>query len=697
MAEGEKADSVYMLLAGSLEVSRSINGTPTLLAIVDKPGSLVGEMVALGGGPRSATVTATAPSDLISTTPAAFEALLKSQPDLAEQLVAIAVRRAEEADLADLLGKHFGIIDEDTLVSTCGAVDWLRVAQGDTLISEGDPSDAIYFVIRGRLLATRFDEERGDHVEIGELGRGDAVGEIGLMSGTPRSATITALRDTVVAGLNEHAFLALIDRQPRLGIQIGLQAVARAERTRWHGAPTSVLAIANIVSGSDENLVKNLSRELERHGTVRKLSPSIVDATLGESGVSDSDRGDISEIRLSRMIHEAELEADYLLVELGRSPGPWTRKALGLADRVLIVVPPNISTAQESEMDQLLGSCPTGVKKTLVVTHSSQKVKASGSAAMKEHFAADNVIHITSGQDDIYRLARVAVGRGNSLVLGGGGGRGFAHIGVYRALTELGFPIDCVSGTSIGGVLAAVIADVMTADEIVVWAGAHFPDVLDYTLPIVSLTSGRRIARSAHDTFGTRDVEDLWRSYFSMSTDLTTSRTHVHDAGSVALAIRATSAIPGVMPPVPLGDALLIDGGILNNLPLDVARQKSPQGKVVAVDVAPPRGPGAHGDYGLFVTGWQALRSNFGSGRSHYPKISAVLMRSMITASMRERDRQVRGGLADCYLDLDIRGVSMLDFDDPAGVAKRGYEAAMPTLEAWLASPASLTGDRREP
>lgn len=688
IAEGAEADSVYMLLAGSLEVSRFVNGTPTLLAIVNTPGSLVGEMVTLGGGTRNATVRAATPSDLISTTPAAFAALLKAQPDLAESLVAVAVRRAEEAELADLLSEHFGIADEETLISTCGAVDWLRIAQGDTLMMEGDDSDAMYFVIRGRLLTTRFDEEQQEQVEIGELGRGDAVGEIGLMSGTPRSATVTALRDTVVAGLSEDSFLALVDRQPRLGIQIGLQAVARAETTRWHGAPTSVLAIANLVSDNDEDLVMNLSRELERHGTVRRLSPSIVDATLGEDGVSNSDRGDISEIRVSRMIHEAELEADYLLVELGRKPGPWTRRALGLADRVLIVVPHDLSLTQESEMDHLLGGCPTGVRRTLVLTHPSQEIQPSGSASKKARFAAENVIHITGAAEDINRLARVAVGRGNSLVLGGGGGRGFAHIGVYRALTELGFPIDIVGGTSIGGVVAAVIADVMTADEMIVWAGGHFPDVLDYTLPIVSLTSGRRIARSAHDTFGTREIEDLWLAYFSMSTDLTTSHTHIHDGGPVALAIRATSAIPGVMPPVPLGDALLIDGGILNNLPLDVARQKSPGGKIIAVDVAPPRGPGAHGDYGLSVTGWQALRSNFGSGRSPYPKISAVLMRSMITASMRERDRQVLGGLADCYLDLDIRGVSMLDFDDPAGVAKRGYEAAMPALEAWLESDA---------
>jgi predicted acylesterase/phospholipase RssA/CRP-like cAMP-binding protein len=684
ITEGGSADTVYLLLRGSLEVSRMVNGIPTVLATVDRPGSLVGEMVTLGGGTRTATVTAKVPSDLVSTTNSSFKAFLEAHSDLADELVAIAVRRAEEGELADLLAEHFGIVDENTLVSTCGAVDWLRVAQGEVLMREGDTSDAMYFVIRGRLLATRFDETQQEQVEIGELGRGDAVGEIGLMSGTPRSATVTALRDTVVAGLSEDAFLDLVDRQPRMAIQIGLQAVARAEDTRWHAAPTSVLAIASVAPDGDDHLVTSLVEELGRHGKVHRLSPEIVDLALESPGVSDSGRGDIGEIRVSRMVHEVELAADYLIVELGREPGAWTRRALGLADRVLIVIPDDFGPTEEASLDRILGGCPTGVKRTVVISHPSPTVKPSGSATLKERFSAENVIHIARSSQDVSKLARVSVGRGNSLILGGGGGRGFAHIGVYRALTELGFPVDIAGGTSIGGVVAAVIANAMTADDIVDWAAEHFPDVLDYTLPVVSLTRGRRIARAAQDTFGTRDIEDLWNTYFAMSTDLTTSHPHIHETGSVALAIRATSAIPGVMPPVPFGDALLIDGGILNNLPIDVARQKSPDGRVVAVDVAPPRGPGAHGDYGLSVSGWQALRSNFGSGRSPYPKISAVLMRSMITASMRERDRQVLGGLADCYLDLDIRGVSMLDFDDPSGVAVRGYDAAMPALESWM-------------
>jgi NTE family protein len=209
---------------------------------------------------------------------------------------------------------------------------------------------------------------------------------------------------------------------------------------------------------------------------------------------------------------------------------------------------------------------------------------------------------------------------------------------------------------------------------------------MDYTIPLVALVKAGRIARSAEATFGDRTIEDLWRSFFCVSTDLTSSRPFVLRRGSLVKAIRATSAIPGVMPPVPDGDHLLVDGGVLNNLPLDVARDLAPGGQIVAVDVAPPRGPGAHGDFGLSVSGWAALGARLGNRSRSYPGISAILMRSMIVASMRERDNQVASGLADCYLDLDMRGVSILDFGDPASVAMRGYEAAMPILEAWLKS-----------
>ncbi len=685
--QGEVADNVYVLVAGSLEVVRQLDTDSAVLGVIDQPGAVIGEIVAMAGGARTATVTARSETEVLQLSAEEFQQYLLANPDLADEMVAVAVRRVEQVELTEILATHFSIADRGLVADTCDRVEWRRFNHGETLFREGDPSDSVYIVVRGRLAASARDPIDGRDVKIGEMGRGDVVGDLGVLGHTPRNATVTAVRDSVVALLDEPTFRGLLESRPGMMIDLALRTVKQSHETRLHSAPDTVLAVAGLSRTLSSEFVDLIARELARHGSVARLSPQRVDALLETPEVFDVERGQVGDIRVSQLVHETELEADHLLLEVGDSAGPWANRALGMADRVLIVIPSDLTDAECKQLDLLLGGGPVAVRRTVVLLHPPEVSTPTGAARLREVFGADDVFNVVSGSAaDAARLARVAVGRANALVLSGGGGRGFAHIGVYRALSELGFPVDLVGGTSIGAIMGLVMANGMNPDQIVEWAQKHFPKVLDYTIPMVSLIKGDRIARSARETFGDRDIEDLWRTCFAVSTDLTTSRLHVHDRGSVVVTIRATSAIPGVMPPVPLGDSLLIDGGVLNNLPIDVARAKAPVGTVVAVDVAPPRGPGAHGDYGLSVSGWDALRANFGSGRTQYPRISAVLMRSMITASMLERDTQVSNGLADHYLDLDMRGVSMLEFDDPSGVAARGYEAAMPVLEGWLES-----------
>lgn len=684
--EGEEASSVYVLLSGVLAVTRTVNGETALLARIDEPGAVVGEMVSMGGGIRSASVTAETEADVLGFSSERFQELLQSEPTFTRGLVTAAIQRAEEGELAELLADHFGIVDEELLMSTCSAVDWVRLSQGEVLLTEGDPSDAVYFVVRGRLQASRFDPLQSGMVELGEAGRGDVVGEMGLLGHTPRTATLTAVRDTVVAKLDEPAFFGLVDRQPRMMIQVCLNAVARAENRRQRSSSKTVVAVATSGRISAPSLVAGIEEELTRFGKVGVLSPDRVDDLLDAPGSHDARSGEIGDVRLSRLVHEVELASDHLILDLGSRAGPWTHRAVGMAERLLLVVPADMTDAEADEVQELIGEQTIDVHRTVVVVHRSGSVSPTGSAGIRRRLGADEVLHVVEGsQADLARVARVVVGRGNAVVLGGGGGRGFAHIGVMRALYELGVPIDIFGGSSIGGVFGAVAAEAWSADEMVAWAEQYFPSVLDYTIPVVSLTKGGRIAGAAEATFGTRDIEDLWRTYFSLSTNLSAARVHVHRSGPVVQALRATSAIPGVMPPVPMGTDLLVDGGVLNNLPIDVAREFTPDGLVIAVDVAPDRGLGAHADYGLSVSGFDALRARIGANKGKYPHMTAVLMNSMIAASMRERDLQASDGLADCYLDLDIKGVSMLDFHDPAAVAKQGYEVAMPILEPWWA------------
>ncbi|MFP3916035.1 MAG: patatin-like phospholipase family protein, partial [Actinomycetota bacterium] len=655
------------------------------LGVIERPGEVVGEIVALGGGTRSATVTALQASQVTGLEGPTFERLVSSRPLLAKALTELASRRSEEVELVGILASRFGVTDDDSVADAISSVKWHRLNQGDVLFREGDGSDALYLVIRGRLAASRYDETEGRVVRRGEAARGDVVGEVGLIRRVPRAATMVALRDTVLAGLDESAFLRILDREPRMMIEVGLRAMARAEQATERSSPNTVLAVMG-TSERTGRVVDGLVEELERHGRVLRLSAWRAERMLEVPGISETKSGEVGDVRLSKLLHEAELENDHVVLEMGQTEGAWSRRCLGMADRVLMVLPAHPSDADLRSLRRILDACPSDFHRTVVLVHSGED-PPRGSSAVASRLAAEEVLHLRDGAgSDVARLARVASGRGTALVLSGGGGRGFAHIGVWRALRELGLPVDIVGGSSVGAILGSVMADGVSPEQLVEWARLHFRRPLDYTIPVVSLIKGERIARSTREVFGDRTIEDLWCKYFAVSTNLTASRVNVHRQGPIDLAIRATSAIPGVMPPVPFGDDLLIDGGVLNNLPIDVARDLTPAGRIVAVDVASPRGPGARSDYGLSVSGWSALRSTMGGGRRAYPGISAVLMRSMIISSTRERDDQVASGAADCYLDLDMRGVSMLDFDDPEGVALRGYEAAMPTLEEFLAS-----------
>ena len=238
----------------------------------------------------------------------------------------------------------------------------------------------------------------------------------------------------------------------------------------------------------------------------------------------------------------------------------------------------------------------------------------------------------TGSRADLARVARLVSGNGTGLVLGGGGARGFAHLGAWRALGELGIEVDTIGGASIGAPMGVMMALQLPPDELETMAVDVFRGLLDYTVPVVSLLKGERIARNIARALTDIDVRDTWLPFFCVSTNLTRSSVEVHDRSSAATAVRASVAIPGVLPPVPFGGDLLVDGGVLNNLPCDVMRATGTVDRLIAVDLSPPVGPRAKDDYGLSVSGWKALRA----GRSQFPGIVAVIMRAMVAGSVRD-------------------------------------------------------------
>ncbi|MEL7482597.1 MAG: patatin-like phospholipase family protein, partial [Pseudomonadota bacterium] len=280
----------------------------------------------------------------------------------------------------------------------------------------------------------------------------------------------------------------------------------------------------------------------------------------------------------------------------------------------------------------------------------------------------------TKGQD-CARLARIMSGRSLGIVLSGGGARAFAHIGVIRAIREHGLPIDFAGGTSMGAVVAACVAMGWDDDEIdrrIRKAFVESNPLGDYTLPVVGLVRGKRVQRRLCEHFGDTTIGGLEIPYFAISTNLTDGAFRVHRRGLVREALRASIALPGILPPVVSDGEVLVDGGVLNNFPADVMKEFH-RGYTIGCDVSRQRA-GFPGDE--FETPPNFLQWVWKNGFSRTPPIASLLMRAA-TVSV---DPSTGRDLTDMCIVPELRDIELRDWTDYDGAVEAGYQAAKEAL-----------------
>jgi predicted acylesterase/phospholipase RssA len=314
--------------------------------------------------------------------------------------------------------------------------------------------------------------------------------------------------------------------------------------------------------------------------------------------------------------------------------------------------------------------------------------KQSMGIAAHEHIRRDAMGRMHSV--DVGRIARALNRQSVGLVLGGGFALGLAHIGVVDAMRELDIPIDFVGGTSMGAIIAAACAQEFTHDQMLEVMDKGCAQALkgDYTLPIVSLLTGKKVTAALGKYLETLDIEDLWLPYFAISASLVHARMVVHTSGSALKSVLASCRAPGMFPPLEWNGDVLVDGGLVNNIPADVMRSQIGAGTVFAADVSPQReftegrefGP----DYALAVSGWKVARRNFNPLRKG-PKLGTladVLMR-LIRLGGVAHDSQIKAS-ADLYLSIPLEGFNIRDFQRGEAMSQAGYTYAKQQLQAWI-------------
>jgi predicted acylesterase/phospholipase RssA len=429
------------------------------------------------------------------------------------------------------------------------------------------------------------------------------------------------------------------------------------------------------------NLVERLSVALAAHGPVRVLTAR----GPAEAGLALPDHAGEPITPTVVDWFAAQEDANRFVLYLADSGAtPWSDAALRHADLVLLVGEAK-RAPQRRDWEAKLLDAPQGpvAQQALVLLHSGSPLGLLGTGAWLRERKLDFHLHLRDGVPaDFARLVRVLDGTALGLVLGGGGARGFAHLGVYRALHEAGLAIDWVGGSSIGSVMAAAIALDVPPDEAIARARAAFVDGKpfgDLTLPVISLLRGQRMERLINEHLGGM-IEDLPLPFFCLTSSLGTGQSQLHDRGSLAAALRASVSIPGVFPPAVVDGQLTIDGGILDNLPVDRMRGR-PVGRIIAVDVTGRQTYQV--DYAAVPSPWALLAGQYLPFFRRYraPGFLAVMLKAAEIGTMQAA--REAGRRADLLIRPDVHRFSLTDVRPFAEIVAAGYEggrAALATL-----------------
>ena len=585
------------------------------------------------------------------------------------------------ADLARL----YPDLDTDFLRSIGREFEQVAVAGGRTLVRRGEPSDALYILISGRLVATR-EEEGGRIVRLGEIGRGEMIGEMSLLSGGTRMATVTALRDSRLVRISNETFLRFMQVHPsvtRQFIQILLSRLTNQASRRQ-----DKLSTVAVIGAGRTNETIEFCRELESalRGMVKVM---LVDRARIEEVFPGSLEG-ADDDRIATWLNEQEQQHGLMLYACDPTLSAWTRLCLRQADRVLVVAQASepADDQQLTEVEHYLyadddAGSVRGCE--LVLLQSQDCVLPAGTARWLAPRRLRRHHHIKRGDTDaMARLCRHLLGRSVGLVLGGGGAKAFAEIGVLRALAEARIPVDVIGGTSMGAVIGALAALGKDAREIqeTLRAALRLKPYSGVTLPLVSLLSGKRLEQMMHMLFADIRIEDLWRRYYCVSCNLSTGSVYPAERGLLRQWVMASSAVPGIVPPFIDRGELFVDGALLNNVPADVMEGFN-TGPIIAVNVSSVSELKAGVPDDTDLSGWSVLMGSLAMRRESQraPGLGRILVRSMLMASANHaatmRDH------ADLYLAPRLVGIDVADWHALDALVETGYEHARQALESW--------------
>jgi predicted acylesterase/phospholipase RssA/CRP-like cAMP-binding protein len=575
----------------------------------------------------------------------------------------------------------FEALPPDELARLAAEVEPMTLTAGSTLTEQGEAADGAYLLISGRLRAFSRQAD-GSVAAVGDIAAGELVGEMALLSSAARGATVRALRDSQLLFISAATFEGLVETSPQAMLAVARGLVARLERANAsRGVASPNRAIALIAANGDCGPAT---------AEVIAALGNVADVVIREGDKAAALGPDHSEAELVEWLNRLESEANLVVYIAEDIDSQWGHRCLRQADQIIAIdaAPGRGDVAHKIAALEAMTAGNVGPTVRVVCVHAADARRPAGAA----RWIRSNSIeahHIRDGSaGDYERVARTILGQDLGVVFSGGGARGLAHVGVVRALAEADIPIDVVGGTSFGAIVAMMVALDMSWEEMrAVFRGTVGRDgaPVDLTVPAVSLSKGQRLLDMLGGFFGDNSLEHTWRRGFCVSSNLSSGHALVHTTGSIVQALRASIAIPGVFPPVASEDGeVLVDGAVMNNLPVDVMARMSNGGPIVAVNLRSPAEMEARQlPIDGVVSGWRSMGSRLWpfTPRAELPSLMTILARAN-EMSGADAMRALEA-TADYVLRPPTGGHPFLDFSAVDPLIQTGYEYTVGQLEAW--------------
>ena len=561
------------------------------------------------------------------------------------------------------LFKLFGEINDEQVEHILAFAKIISYNTGQYVFQQNDPGNAFYIVLSGRFRVLQ-NSSAGIYI-LGDIAVGEPIGEFSLFTRELHSASVVALRKSTVLCLKDDEYTSIVKEFPSFANTITRFVIERMRQNE----------LQKKIDAAPKNIaVVNLQPENDVSVTTAQLKEQLMSMGL-EITIYDS--LSISEKNYESTFDNMDKNAGLNILVCDSEHTEWAKQSIAYCD-LIIVATDFYAESNLYEIETLLDLYSTSVlnkKIYLLLLHPEDAKLPANTRRWFENRDFDLHIHLRKNNHrDIRRFCRIITHQAIGLVLGGGGARGFAHTGVVKALLEAGLEFDFVGGTSAGGLYGTAITHAdFDMDKIMRLCKLAAHSKLtsnDYTLPFVSLMSGKKMRRFLEKMYNDTFIEDLWVNSFCVSTNFSNASIKVHETGLLRKQVEASIAIPGVFPPVIINKNLHIDGGVIDNLPVEPIYNK-PVRYTIAVSLSAENTPVINlkevpSSWKMF---WEKITR---SGSEKLPGLSSILINS-ITINSRHRQEQSKPHVS-LYIELDLKEYKFLDWNHWEQIVQKGYD-----------------------